>query len=195
VLGHSFGGHVALEYALRYPDSLSHLVLLDTGGDSRWSRERAPEILAQRGYGPRTVNLVRRFFDGQIEPSEMLPALMRFGGAYYHNASIRLVAHELIRGQWHTKMRPEALIFAGRHLLKNWTVMDRLGDIAVPTLVMAGRDDFLFPPEHQVALAAGIANAQLRIIERAGHNAHEERPAEVMAAVRDFVATGSLLAR
>ena len=102
---------------------------------------------------------------------------------------------ELIRGQWHTKMRPEALIFAGRHLLKNWTVMDRLGDIAVPTLVMAGRDDFLFPPEHQVALAAGIANAQLRIIERAGHNAHEERPAEVMAAVRDFVATGSLLAR
>jgi proline iminopeptidase len=195
VLGHSFGGHVALEYALRYPDSLSHLVLLDTGGDSQWSRERAPEILAQRGYSPRTVNLVRRFFDGQIEPSEMLPALMRFGGAYYHNASIRLVAHELIWGQWHTKMRPEALIFAGRHLLKNWTVMDRLGDITVPTLVMAGRDDFLFPPEHQVALAAGIANAQLRIIERAGHNAHEERPAEVMAAVRDFVATGSLLAR
>ncbi len=195
VLGHSFGGHVALEYALRYPDSLSHLVLLDTGGDSRWSRENAPEILAKRGYGPRTVNLVRRFFDGQIKPSEMLPALMRFGGAYYHHASIRLLAHELIRGQWHTKMRPEALIFAGRHLLKDWTVMDRLGDITVPTLVMAGRDDFLFPPEHQVALAAGIANARLRIIERAGHNAHEERPAEVMAAVRDFVATGSLVAQ
>ncbi|HEX6302376.1 MAG TPA: alpha/beta fold hydrolase, partial [Acidimicrobiia bacterium] len=37
VLGHSFGGHVALEYALRYPQSPSHLVLLDTGGDSHWS--------------------------------------------------------------------------------------------------------------------------------------------------------------
>jgi pimeloyl-ACP methyl ester carboxylesterase len=36
VLGHSFGGHVALEYALRYPGSLSHLVLLDTGGEGRW---------------------------------------------------------------------------------------------------------------------------------------------------------------
>jgi pimeloyl-ACP methyl ester carboxylesterase len=35
VLGHSFGGKVALEYALRYPDSLSHLILLDTAGDSR----------------------------------------------------------------------------------------------------------------------------------------------------------------
>ncbi len=35
VLGHSFGGHVALEYALRYPDRLSHLVLLDTAAHSR----------------------------------------------------------------------------------------------------------------------------------------------------------------
>ena len=49
VLGHSFGGHVALEYALRHPDSLSHLVLLDPGGDSRWARENAPELLARRG--------------------------------------------------------------------------------------------------------------------------------------------------
>ncbi len=32
VLGHSFGGHVALEYALRYPDSVSHLVLMDKTG-------------------------------------------------------------------------------------------------------------------------------------------------------------------
>jgi pimeloyl-ACP methyl ester carboxylesterase len=36
VLGHSFGGQVALEYALRYPASLSHLILLDTQGDSWW---------------------------------------------------------------------------------------------------------------------------------------------------------------
>src|SRR5512143_2481904 len=35
VLGHSFGGNVALEYALRYPASLSHLILMDTGGDAR----------------------------------------------------------------------------------------------------------------------------------------------------------------
>jgi proline iminopeptidase len=53
---------------------------------------------------------------------------------------------------------------------------------------MAGRDDFLFPPEHQRELAAGIPGARLQIIERAGHNAHAEQPAEVMAAVRDFIA-------
>jgi pimeloyl-ACP methyl ester carboxylesterase len=119
VLGHSFGGQVALEYALRYPDSLSHLVLLDTGGDSRWAQENAPEILAKRGYGPRTVKLVRRFFNGQIAPNEMVPALMRFGSAYYHHPSILLLAREMIRGEWRAKTRPEALIFGGRQLLKS----------------------------------------------------------------------------
>src|SRR5512139_3132505 len=67
VLGHSFGGYVALEYALRYPHSLSHLLLVDTGGDHRWSLEKAPEELAKRGFSPETVNLARRFFSGQIE--------------------------------------------------------------------------------------------------------------------------------
>ncbi len=187
VLGHSFGGHVALEYALRYPDSLSHLVLLDTGGDSRWARENAADLLAKRGYSPEKVELVRRFFNGQIAPKAMLPALMRFGSAYYHHPSILLLAREMIRGEWRAKMRPEALIFAGRHLLRGWTVMDRLSEITVPTLVMAGRDDFLFPPEHQEELAAGIPNARLQIIEHAGHNPHSEQPAEVMQAVRDFI--------
>jgi proline iminopeptidase len=55
VLGHSFGGKVALEYALRYPKGLSHLVLLDTGGDSRWSQQHAADLLARRGYSPGTV--------------------------------------------------------------------------------------------------------------------------------------------
>jgi proline iminopeptidase len=186
VLGHSFGGMVALEYALRYPDRLSHLVLLDTGGDSRWAQQNGPDILARRGYGRRTVRLARRFFNGQIAPNEMLPALMRFGSAYYHHPSPWLLARELFLER-RTKPRPEALIFAGRQLLKGWSVMDRLGEIEVPTLVMAGRDDFLFPPEHQVELAAGIPNARLRIVERAGHNAHSERPADVIEAVSDFI--------
>jgi proline iminopeptidase len=187
VLGHSFGGQVALEYALRYPDSLSHLVLLDTGGDSRWSQHNAADLLAKRGLSPEKVELVRRWFNGEFEPNEMFRILMRIGEAYYHHPSIRLLARDVIHGAWRTKLRPEALIFAGRHLARGWTVMDRLGEITVPTLVMAGRDDFVFPPEHQLELAAGIPNARLRIIERAGHDPHSEQPAEVMEAVSDFI--------
>jgi proline iminopeptidase len=85
------------------------------------------------------------------------------------------------------KQRPEALIFGFGQLLKGWTVMDRLNEIKTPTLVMAGRDDFQFPPEHQAALSAGLANAHLEIIERAGHNAQSERPNEVMEAIKGFI--------
>lgn len=194
VLGHSFGGMVAMEYALRYPDSLSHLVLLDTGGDIRWAQEHAPEVLARRGYKPATVKLARRFFHGQIAPNEMLPALMRFGGAYYHHPTIPLLARQLFTER-RAKTRPEAMIFGFSHLLKGWSVMDRLGEITVPTLVMAGDDDFQFSPEHQAELAAGIPGSRLRIIERAGHNSPSERPVEVMEAIRDFIPAGAAVLR
>ncbi|MBN1402832.1 MAG: alpha/beta hydrolase [Anaerolineae bacterium] len=186
VLGHSFGGMVALEYALRYPESLSHLVLMDTSGDSRWAQEHAPKVLAQRGYSPATVETAERFFRGQIAPNEMVAAMRKFGGAYYHRPSPLLLAREMLAGL-RMKLRPEALIFGFGQLLKGWTVMDRLNEITAPTLVVAGRDDFQFPPEHQAALAAGLANAELAIIERAGHNVQSERPAQVIEAVKGFI--------
>lgn len=186
VPGHSFGGHVALEYALRYPGSLSHLVLLDTGGDSRWSQQHAADALAERGYSPQKVELVRRWFNGEFAPDEMFRIFMRIDGAYNHHLGLWVV-RELVHGAWRSKMRGEALIFAGRHLLKGWSVMDRLGEITVPTLVLAGRDDFVFPPQCQSELAAGIPHARLQIIDRAGHNPHAEQTAEVMEAVRGFI--------
>jgi len=186
VLGHSFGGMVALEYALRYPQSLSHLLLLDTCGDIRWAQEKAPEALAQRGYSPDVVRTAQRFFNGQIAPNEMLPSLMKLGRAYYHHLSPLELAHMMVSGLG-ARIRPEALIFGFSQSLKGWNIMDRLSEIKVPTLVLAGRDDFQFPPEHQTALAAGIANAHLEIIERAGHNAHSERSTEVIRAIKDFM--------
>jgi pimeloyl-ACP methyl ester carboxylesterase len=131
--------------------------------------------------------MAQRFFNGQIAANEMVPAMRQFGSAYYHHLGPLQLAHQVVLGL-RMKLRPEALIFAFGHLLKGWTVMDRLGEIQVPTLVMAGQDDFQFPPEHQAVLAAGIADARLEIIKRAGHNAHTERPADVIQALRDFLA-------
>jgi pimeloyl-ACP methyl ester carboxylesterase len=82
VVGHSFGGHVALEYALRYPASLSHLVLLNTSGDARWEQQNAAGLLAQRGYSPRKTELVRRWFNGELTPREYFPMFMRVGAVY-----------------------------------------------------------------------------------------------------------------
>jgi proline iminopeptidase len=85
-------------------------------------------------------------------------------------------------------MRAEPLIFGYSQLLNGWSVMDRLGEIKVPTLVIAGRHDFLFPPEHQAILADRLPNAKLVLIERASHNPQMERTAEVIQALRDFMA-------
>lgn len=189
VLGHSFGGHVALEYALRYPDRLSHLVLLDTGADSHWAQQNAPDVLATRGHSPETVELVRRWFNGEFEPREMFRIFMRIGGVYQYNNSFGGMAQALLAGAWRTKFRGETFVFASRELMKGWTVADRLGEITVPTLVMAGRDDFIYPPECQREMAAAIPGARLVLIDRAGHNPHQEQGDDVMAAVSEFLTT------
>jgi proline iminopeptidase len=134
------------------------------------------------------VELVRRWFHGEFSPREYLPIFWRISGAYSHGSGWLALAHELADGGWRSRMRPEALIFAGRQLLDGWSVMDRLGEITVPTLVMAGREDFVFPPECQQELAAGIPESQLMIIDGAGHNPQDERTAEVIRVLRTFLA-------
>jgi proline iminopeptidase len=186
VLGHSFGGHVALEYVLRYPERVTQLVLLDTAADARWSQENAAQVLSDRGYGLKTVAVARRFYSGRIAPKDFVRAAFRLLPAYDHRFSIVRTVRGMLAGAWRMKTRPEALTFGGQ-MMRGWNVTDRLGEIHVPTLVLAGHDDFLFPPESQALLAAGIPDASLRIIERAGHNPQTERPQETLAAVADFL--------
>jgi len=187
VLGHSFGGQVALEYALRFPQSLSHLILMDTGADQWWVQHNAPEILAKRGYSSAAVQAARRFFSGKLTPDEFMPTVMKFLRAYFYKLNPLRIVWEMIFGP-PVKMRPEALIFGYSQLLNGWTVMDWLCQIQTPTLVLAGRSDFLFPPEHQAILAEHLPHAQLELIERAGHNPHMEQTVEVNQLLRRFLA-------
>ncbi len=194
VLGHSFGGNVALEYALRYPRNLSHIILMNTGGDQWWVNQNAPEILAKRGYNASVVQAARRFYNGQLTPGDFLRTSMKFMSAYFYRNFLLVMAHEVLSAGPRPKMRPEPLIFGYSQLLKDWTVMDRLSEIKVPTRVVAGRYDFLFPPEHQAILADRLPNAELVLIERAGHNPQMEQSAQVISAIRDFLATADVLA-
>jgi proline iminopeptidase len=190
VLGHSFGGQVALEYALRYPDRVSRLLLFDTCADSHWYTQSAPAILRKRGYSASAAAAAQRFFTGNVPPNEMGRTVLRFLRAYFYHLGLRDLP-EAIVSALRLKMRPEAQVFAFGTLLKGWSVMDDLCHIDIPTLVLAGRFDFLFPPEHHAILADRLQHAHLEIIERAGHNAHAERADEVIDIVRRFMATHS----
>lgn len=186
VLGHSFGGYVALEYALRHPERLDRLVLMDTAARSSWATENAAPLLVERGWSPERAEYVRRWFNGEFEPREMLPMTLRVIGAYSYQPSLLGTVAQLAHG-WRMKLRTDTFIYSGRHLLRGWSVMDRLGEITTPTLVLAGRSDFVFPPEAQAELATGIAGARLHLIDRAGHSPHVEQPSQVIEIINEFL--------
>ncbi|HXY30513.1 MAG TPA: alpha/beta fold hydrolase [Gemmatimonadaceae bacterium] len=190
VAGHSFGGHVALEYALRHPDRISALLLLDTAADAYWYQRSAPAILEKRGWSKKAVGAAKRFFNGELTLPEIRPAVMRFFFAYFYKLRLRDVPGA-IAAAFKLKMRPEAIVQGFSVVLKRWSVMDRLPEINVPTLVLAGREDFLFPPEQQAMLAARIPRARLEIIEHAGHSPHVEQASRVIPIIARFVAAAA----
>ncbi len=186
VLGHSFGGNVALEYALRYPQIISRLILMNTGGDQWWVNQNAPELLAKRGFSANAVQAARRFYSGQVTPGDYQSTVMKFFKAYFYRLSLLDMAKGMVFGP-RQKMRPEATIFGYSQLLMDWTVMNRLSEIKMPTLVIAGRYDFLFPPEHQAIMADRLPNARLELVERAGHNPQMEQQKVVLDHLRRFL--------
>ena len=190
VLGHSFGGHVALEYTLRYPENVSRLVLVNTGGEARWAQDNAPKVLAERGFSPAMVDLAKRWFNGQVAPNQYFRSLMKLGPAYIYRMSLWQTI-KMLPWALRTKLSPEAGIWWFGQYHRGWTVMDRLGQIQAPALILAGSNDFVFPPECQEALAAGIPEARLVLVDRAGHSPMDEQPAEAIGAVRRFMATTS----
>ena len=63
----------------------------------------------------------------------------------------------------------------------------RLGEIAVPTLIIWGDQDGIFPRAEQDALAAAIPNATLSIYTETGHAPHWERPRDFARELEKFV--------
>jgi len=66
---------------------------------------------------------------------------------------------------------------------KPFDVRDRLGEITAPTVVIAGRRDFICGSRWAVLLRDGIPGARLTVLEHSGHFGHVEQPAEFTRAI------------
>ncbi len=170
--GLSMGGYLAQEIMRQSPQRVTRLALLDTS-----ARADTPERAAQRrGF----IELAQKGQFKGITP-RMLPV-------YLHPDHL---TDEAITGA--------VLAMAGRigkegYLRQQRAIMNRpdgredLKRIAVPTLVLCGRDDQATPYEHNAEIARLIPGATFVAIEHCGHISTLEKPAEVTAAMRRWLA-------
>jgi pimeloyl-ACP methyl ester carboxylesterase len=174
--GHSMGGYVALSIAVRYPERLRGLVLINT-------RASADTADAARGRET-TAKEIEATGRSEAAVSSMLGKLFAPGSAERQAEHIERI------GQVMRRTRPRTVVAALRGMA---TRPDRTADLAritVPTLVLAGSDDQLIPPLESRRMAEALPNARLVMVPDAGHMAPLENPVAVDEALHAFL--GSL---
>lgn len=186
VLGHSMGSIVAAELAKSHPEMMRSLILINPiashplhGASGLIVR---PSI-AYHWLGGKVLpaRIGRKLLDGK--------AFLLFGSvlmAKTRQPGLRKWIHE----QHTTHMReydnPRMLYEAYLASLSG-TVRDRAPHITVPTLLIAGEQDELAPPQDQRQLVDELARAELVMIDRVGHLIHYEKPAEAAGAISKFL--------
>jgi proline iminopeptidase len=71
--------------------------------------------------------------------------------------------------------------------LRTYDVRDSLHRITAPTLVIAGRHDWICPPEFSEEIAQRIPQADLRIFEHSGHSVRVDEPEALLDAIAGFM--------
>ena len=182
ILGSSYGGMVALSYAVRYPHCVSHLIIIATVPDSRFLT-RAREILAERGTEEQKV-IAQRLWDGTFENEEQLREYFQVMMPMY-SVTYDPKAPQEARNR--TILSHDAINVAFGGFLRSYDVLDQLHKIPSPTLVIAGRHDWICPPEFSIEIAREIPNADLRIFENSGHLVRADEPEALLDAIAGFL--------
>ena len=196
LLGHSWGTVLALEYALRHPRRVSHLILMnpaaaavsdlavmrkayiqELGADMDRQREIVAGVAYKEGDPEAVAARYRLHFTHALkrpEDYDRLMATMKAGFISQGKDGIlkaRAVEDQLMRDTWEA---------AGYDLLP------RLRALRVPTLVIGGDHDFI-PLEIAEHVAQALPNAKLVTFKDCGHFAYLECASEVCEALNDFL--------
>jgi pimeloyl-ACP methyl ester carboxylesterase len=159
--GHSLGGAIALQSALRQPSWLTGLVLVGTGARLRVH----PDILDRvRSHYADTVDLICQW-------------------AFGPDAS-----ETLIDGSRQALLETDPDVTWGDFAACNvFDIITRVKEIGYPSLIVSGTEDHLTPPKYGVFLNTKIKNSRYHLIQRAGHMMALEKPEAFTAAVTTFL--------
>ena len=176
LVGHSAGALLAIQLALAGTTSLDGLVLI------------APAIDAEP---PLTVRAVARLPGSGLIAASMLRVGIRGASAFLRRSTRHgTPLTDATAAETGRCLRAPGTAEALWHLTTTWEpprVADRLGEVDVPAVVIGGIDDRIVSVEAHRTAAEGL-DADLHLVEGAGHAPHEQQPDVVAGIIRDFVA-------
>jgi proline-specific peptidase len=191
LIGHSHGGLIALNYALKYPRRLSHLVPLDAQLGVDEPREDAQRNLPELGKDARFTDAVQAFGSPwKLESDEDMRTLVeRVWPLYFFDPESEAAAatRKFVRASRISVAAMKATSASdGRFLVR-----DKLSAIRVPTLVLVGRHDFLCSPVQAKIIHEGVKASRLVVFEKSGHLPWLEEPRMFFPTVTGFLADRS----
>jgi proline-specific peptidase len=187
VLGHSWGGWLALEYAVGGPDGLAGLVLASTCASLPAFAAQTRQLKASLSADVQEV-LDRHEADGTTDDPAYQEASMAYFGQWVirlqpipdHVMSSFMNGNDVIYG---TMQGPEWNVTGN---LKDWDVTARLGELDLPVLVTSGRHDEM-TPELVRPLVEGLPEAEWVVFEDSAHMAPAEEPERYRETVEAFL--------
>ena len=176
LLGHSFGGMLALRFALAHPERVASLIAMDTApfapeAYTRETFEKAGAIARARGMAF-LQELVEQAMRANPDPAASDRQAAKWGELYWPHQRRRYAA-----------MDPVAYGALALAMVDQASLVPRLAGIRCPTTVLVGADDTEFLSGAD-ALAAGIPDAVRITLPDAGHHPQMENPPAWSAAVR-----------
>ncbi len=163
-VGHSMGSAIALEMALRHSESVLALCLLGAGARLRVQPDLLTNSSSETTFYKAVDQMVRNSYDSSADP--------------------RLVELATERME---EVRPSVL-HGDLLACDAFDIMDRLGRIRQPTLVICGSEDKMTPVRYAQFLADHLLAARLEVIQHAGHMVMQEYPKMVADILREFLA-------
>ena len=193
VMGVSMGGRVALGLALDSPEKVERLVLVDALGVGTPRRVLAYRILLTKGLGELTLRgtaralrrmnpaTIRRFWGWYLQRPNRVDTIWSDERIANHGT---LLATPEYRAAYLSALRS----IAGMRQLRDGVVVDdRLAELRMPTLLIWGRHDHIFPASHAEMAKDRIPNGRLEIFDDSGHTPQMEEPDRFNRLVLDFL--------
>ncbi len=165
VVGHSMGGMIAQELALRFPEKLDRVVLSS-------SMAKLPK--AGRFAGPVWADILDKC---GIETFVTTAMIWNYSSRFFEERSEdALKLRDLLLSHLRQVPLDPEILRAQYQAILGHDTSSRLGEIRRPTLVMVGEEDILSPPARSEELARGIPGARLEVVEGVGHALNIEVP-------------------